>query len=198
MEGSLAIHIQGQGSSSALGLGQDLQHVTVVLHRLKVTHGNKIPERLLAGLRVHWCHEVVDDGGRHRSGLREPAQQGLPRPLGHVHETVDLGDHFSFELPDRPEHCPVAPDLLLVGPFVGLGDPEMNGHDHALVRPSPRAQRRPCGQRTLGIHDAVSGVGEGPAQCLAQEHFMPAPIPDDASGPRCIAPGQGGGRKQVL
>ena len=58
----------------------------------------------------------------------------------------------------------------------------MNGHNHALVRPSPRAQGRPGGQRTLGVNDAVTDLGEASAQRLAEEHLMPVPVPGDASG----------------
>ena len=71
---------------------------------------------------------------------------------------------------------------LPVGLFVGLGDPEVNCHNHALVWPSPRAQGRPGVQRTLGVDDAVADLGEASAQRVAEEHLMPVPIPDDASG----------------
>ena len=37
LERPLAEYIQGEGSSGPLGLGQDLQHVTVVLDGLEVT-----------------------------------------------------------------------------------------------------------------------------------------------------------------
>src|SRR5262249_17779059 len=98
------------------------------------------------------------------------------------HETVDLRDDLSFDLPDRSEHGPVALDPLLVSPFVGLGDPEVNRHNHALVCSLPRAQGCSGGQWTLGVDDAVAGLGEASAQRVVEEHFMPVPIPGDASG----------------
>jgi hypothetical protein len=93
-----------------------------------------------------------------------------------------LRDYLSFDLPDRLEYPPVARDLIHVDPFVGLRDPEVNGHDHTLVRTSPRPQRRSCGQRALGIDDAVADFAEGPAQRIAEEYFVPMPVPGDASG----------------
>ena len=138
------------------------------------------------GLWVQWCHEVADDGGGNSLGLWEPAQERIPRPSGHIHQAIDLRDYLSFQLPDRPEHAPVPLDLLLVSPFIGLGDPEMNGHDHALMRPSPRTHGRPGFRRALGVDNAVADSGEASAQRVAEEHFMPVPIPHDASGPTAL------------
>src|SRR5215831_19001496 len=116
----------------------------MVLHRLEVTDGHEVAERLLACLGLWWwrCHEIVNDGiGRLRRRW-VPAQQCVPCPSRHVHEPVDLRDYLSLELPDGSEHGSVAPYQLLVRPFVGLGDPEVDGHDHALMWPPPRPQGR--------------------------------------------------------
>src|SRR5438067_13527757 len=53
----------------------------------------------------------------------------------------------------------------------------MNGHDHTLVRPAPRAQRRPGSERILHVNHAVADLGEQAAERLAEEYFMPVQIP---------------------
>jgi hypothetical protein len=58
----------------------------------------------------------------------------------------------------------------------------VNSHYHPLVRTSSRAQRRSCGQRTLGIDDAVADFSQVPAQRLAKEHFVPVAVPGDTRG----------------
>src|SRR5262249_28498965 len=73
-------------------------------------------------------------------------------------------------------------DLLLVSPFVGLGDPEVNGHYHALMRPSARLQGRPGGQRSLGVNNAIADFAEAPAQRVAEKHLVPMPGPGNAGG----------------
>src|SRR5437879_2763556 len=100
-------------------------------------------------------YEVADDCGGDSRRLWEPAQKGTLRPSGYVYKAVDLWDYFSFDLSDRVEYGIVPLYLLLVGPFIRLGDSEVNGHYYTLVRPSPRTQSRPSGQWTLGIDNAV-------------------------------------------
>jgi hypothetical protein len=92
-----------------------------------------------------------------------------------------LGNYLSLELPDALEHHSAVPDLLFVGPFVGHRDPEVDRQNYALVSSLPCAQRRSGGQRVLGVDDAVTGLGEASPQRIVEEHFMPVPVPDNAS-----------------
>ena len=68
-------------------------------------------------------------------------------------------------------------------PFISLRNAEVNGNDHPLMRTSPRPQGSSRGHRTLSVDDTVTGFGESMAQRVAEEHFVPMPIPDDTSGP---------------
>lgn len=158
----------------------------MVLDQVKITDGDQVSERLAVRLDVQRRHEVADDGRGHLRCLREPAQERLPSPVGHVYQPIDLRDNVSFQLPNRAEHGAATPDQLLGGVFVGLRDPEVNRHHHGLVRPSPRPQRRPGGQRALGKDDAIADHAEALAQSVAKEHLMPVPVPGDVS--RSAAP----------
>jgi len=154
----------------------------VVLYSFKATDGDQIPERLRISLRAQRGHEVANDGIWYSRGCRLPVQQRIPRPSGDAHQTVNLRDHLQLDPPNRSEYGPVTLDVLLIGPFVGLGDPEVNGHYYALVGSSPRTQGCPSGQRSLDVNDAVVSLGEAATQRDAEEHLVPMTKPDDTSG----------------
>lgn len=179
----LAKHVEGERAPRVLGFCQDFQQETVVLDGFKATDGDQIPDRLRGGLQAQWLDEIADDGRGNGRGLRKPAHERVPRPPGDVHKAVDLRDYLPFDLPDSVEYLSVAADLPLPGPFVCLGNPEVNCHDHTLVRSSACAQSRPGGQRILGVDDAVTGVGEMPPQRVAEEDLVPVPIPGNTRGP---------------
>src|SRR5215472_18246741 len=119
-ERAIAEYVQGEGPSRPLGPGKHLQHEPVVLHWLQVAYGDEVAERF--GVGRLWCgrDEVTDDGEWQRRGIGEPADQRAPRPLRHVHEAVDLGNHLPFGLTDRAKDGPIALYLPLVGPLVRL------------------------------------------------------------------------------
>ena len=164
-------------------LGQDSQKEAVVLDNIEISDGNEIPERHSAGLNVQWRYEVADDCISYRRGSWKPVQECIARPPRHIHEAVNLRNYYPFNLTDGAEDDPVIPDLLLVGPFISLGDPEMNCHNHPLVWPSPNLQGRAGSQWILGIDDAVANFGKAAAQRFTKENLVPVPIPGDVSRP---------------
>ena len=126
-------------------------------------------------------HEVADDGRGNRCSLWEPAQSASRPHLDTYTRRSTCGMTSRSTCRIAGTH-PVTSDLPLVGPLVGLGDPEVNCHNHALAWPSPRPQGRSGGQGILGIDDAVARLGETPAQRVAKEHLMPVSVPDDPGG----------------
>ena len=191
-EWPVAEDVQRHLAACLLRFGEDPQHVPMILDRLEVADRDEVGERLPVGRSVVRGHEVVDDGIGHGRGLGKPAQQGLPRPLRDEHHAVDLRDHLAFELADRAVHGAIALDLALVGPFVGLGRPEVHREHDALVRSLPGAQRRPGRRRILDVDHAVAHLG----QCLAERarvrntacqwryHTTPADLLHSVSGKR--------------
>jgi len=141
-EWSVTEDVQREGSSRPPGGCQHLKNEPMVLHGFKVANGHKITERFSGRPGRQWRDEVTDDSAGHLRRLRQPGHECIARPPRHVHEAVDLRDHRSLDLPDCTEHPAVALDLPHVDPFIGLRDPEVNGHHHALVRADARAQRR--------------------------------------------------------
>src|ERR1700733_1414891 len=149
-----------------------------------MTHCYEVPQGSLAWLwlrgRARRRNEVVDNYRPHSGGLGQPFGQRAAGPTGHVHETVDLRNPPPLKPADPAEDGAVRSDLVLVRPLIGLRDPEMNGHDHPLMWPSPGAQRRPRRHRALGVHNAVAGPEQRLTQGPDQEYLMPVPVPDNA------------------
>ena len=121
VERTLTENIQREGLSRRPGLCQHLKEVAVVLDKVEIANGDEIPEALGAPRRgIQRRHEIADDCGRNRRGLRKPTEESLSRPLGDIHDAVDLGNYLAFSPPDPLEHGPATCDLLFVGPLVGL------------------------------------------------------------------------------
>ena len=181
-ERPVAEDVQRHLAACLLRFGEDPQHVPMILDRLEVADRDEVGERLPVGRSVVRGHEVVDDGIGHGRGLGKPAQQGLPRPLRDEHHAVDLRDHLAFELADRAVHGAIALDLVLVGPFVGLGRPEVHREHDALVRSLPGAQRGPGRRRILDVDHAVAHLGQCLAERACEEHRMPMAVPHHSGG----------------
>ena len=93
----------------------------MVLDDVEIANGDEIPQGLGHPRRgIQRRHEIEDDRGGNRRGVRKPAEERLSGPLGDVDDAVDLGNYLAFRPPDPPEHGPATCDLLLVGPLVGL------------------------------------------------------------------------------
>ena len=98
-------------------------------------------------------------GGRHQ--VFAPARRRL-RPLD--------GEVVRFRRPS-------------VGPFISLGDAEMNSHDDALMRPSPRSHGRPGFRPALGQTTQSSALARRrrnalrrSASCQCRYHTMLADL----------------------
>lgn len=59
----------------------------------------------------------------------------------------------------------------------------MNGYDHPPVPTIARAQGGPGRQWALRVDDTAARLGEALVQRLAQEHFVPVPVPGDIGAP---------------
>ena len=128
--------------------------------------------------------EVADDRGRHPHCIRQPGEQRVPRPLGHVHQAVKLLDDLSLCLADRPEHAAVALELAAwFRVLVGLGRAEVDGHHDPLPRARAGGERGTGVERSLRVDHAVAGRGEFALEGVAQEHLVPVPVPQHARRP---------------
>ena len=155
----------------------------MILDRLEVTDRDEVGERLAVGRSVVRGHEVVDDRIGHGRGLGKPAQQGLPRPLRDEHHPVDLRDHLAFEVADRAVHGAIALDLVLVGPFVGLGRPEVHREHDALVGSLPGTQRGPGRRRDPGRRPRSRPISASAwRSARVEEHRMPMAVPHHSGG----------------
>src|SRR5262249_40578291 len=131
----LAEDIEGQGPPTPLRFCQGSQHEAMVLDKVKIADRDQIAERLSVWLDVQRSHEITDDRIWDRRGFRQPAHECISRPPGHGHQAVNLRDYLALDLTNPPEHRATVLDQLLVGPFVRLGDSEVDRHYHALVWP---------------------------------------------------------------